>query len=385
MTDANAPLRVALLAGTLARGGAEKQFVYAARALQAGGAEVRVFALTRGEFHEADLTAVGLAPRWIGRHSNPLLRTARFAGLLREWHPHVVQAGHFYVNLHVAMAAGASGALSLGALRSDGERDVSQTGLFGKASLRAPTGLIANSHAARSNAIRLGRSATRVLVVPNVLDIAAFDRAWGGPSARRRAGDGFVATLIARLLPEKRVERFLRGLADARRRNARIRGRIVGAGPEGGALERLAAETGLIPHGVEFLGDRDDVPILLADSDALVLTSDREGFPNVLLEAMAAGLPVVTTPAGDAARVVTHGETGFVVSMDDGPGLADRLVSLADDVGLAQRLGTRGRARLQSCFSEGALGPALREAYAAAARWGPRRTRKALECQLPVS
>ena len=377
MTRDAGPLRVAMLAGTLARGGAEKQFVYMVRALKADGADVRVFTLTRGDFYEAALGDIGVTPHWVGRHPNPVVRAAALAVRFRSWRPDVVQAGHFYVNLHAAIAAATAGALSLGSVRSDAVRDVHRTGVFGRASLRAPRGLVVNSHAARANAARLGRRPERVLVVPNVIDLAAFDAAPARSAGVAGAGDGFCAAVVARLIDSKRLERFLHALAEARREVPVIRGRIAGDGPERGRLERVAADLGLLPDGLQFLGEQPDVPTVLAAADVLMLTSDQEGFPNVLLEAMAARLPVITTPAGDAARIVVDGGTGFVV--DGEPRLlAAKLVALARDRELARRMGAAGRARVEREFSDTGLGTSLRKAYASASAWAPGRVRGVL-------
>jgi glycosyltransferase involved in cell wall biosynthesis len=89
------------------------------------------------------------------------------------------------------------------------------------------------------------------------------------------------------------------------------------------------------------------VPALLARSAMLVLTSEYEGFPNVILEAMAARLPVITTPAGDAGVVVQHGQTGFVVKPDDTQGMAAVLVQLARSPATRTRLGDAGRKRVE--------------------------------------
>ena len=371
------PLRVAMVAGTLARGGAEKQLVYMVRALRADGADVRVFTLTRGDFYEAALGELGVSPDWIGRHPNPVLRAAALAARFRTWRPDVVQAGHFYVNLHAAMAAATAGALSLGSVRSDAVRDVQKTGVLGRVSLHAPRGLVVNSHAARANAARLGRNPERVLVVPNVIDLAAFDAAQARSAGRAGMGDDFCATIVARLIESKRLERFLHALAEARREVPAIRGRIAGDGPERGRLEALAADLGLLPQGLQFLGELADVPAALAAADVLMLTSDQEGFPNVLLEAMAARLPVICTAAGDSARIVLDGDTGCVV--DGAPAaLAARLVALARDHVLGERMGAAGRARVERHFNDAGLGAALRAAYAAASQWAPGRVRAVL-------
>jgi len=377
MTRDPGPLRVAMVAGTLARGGAEKQLVYMVRALKADGADVQVFSLTRGEYYEAALAEMAVQPNWVGRHANPVLRAGALAARFRSWQPDVVQAGHFYVNLHVAIAAATAGALSLGSVRSDAIRDVRRTGAFGRASLRAPRGLVVNSHAARANAAQLGCRPERLLVVPNVIDLAAFDAARTGSARVAGAGEGFCATVVARLIDSKRLERFLHALALARREVPEIQGRIAGDGPERGRLERLAADLGLLPQGLQFLGEQANVPAVLSDADVLMLTSDQEGFPNVLLEAMAARLPVICTPAGDAARIVLDGNTGFVVDGEP-PLLASRLVALARDRQLARRMGAAGRARVGREFSDAGLGTSLRTAYASARPWAPRRVRAVL-------
>ena len=99
---------------------------------------------------------------------------------------------------------------------------------------------------------------------------------------------------------------------------------IVGDGPLWTALHQRAQDLGLLPDGVAFLGRRNDVPALLGSADMLVLSSDHEGCPNVVMEAMAARRPVVTTPAGDAGVLVEDGVSGYVVPFDDVEAMADQ-------------------------------------------------------------
>src|SRR5205085_157391 len=149
------------------------------------------------------------------------------------------------------------------------------------------------------------------------------------------------------LVPVKRFDRFLDAVALARRAAPGLKALLVGEGPDRDALERHAAALGLFPDHLAFLGRRGDVPRLLRQADVLVLTSDYEGCPNVVLEAMAAGVPVVTTPAGDAGRVVQDGVTGFVTPFDDTEGLAARLVRLCNAPDLRARLGQAARRRAE--------------------------------------
>src|SRR3989442_13856829 len=114
------PLRVAFLAGTLEFGGAEKQLVYMARALQEAGLRVRVYTLGENEVNEAPLRDAGLGPIGVGRAAHPILRLVTFVRALRHFRPHIIQAATFYVNLYVALASRLFGSLAIGAMRNDG-------------------------------------------------------------------------------------------------------------------------------------------------------------------------------------------------------------------------------------------------------------------------
>jgi glycosyltransferase involved in cell wall biosynthesis len=149
---------------------------------------------------------------------------------------------------------------------------------------------------------------------------------------------------------------MLMALAHARRKVPWLTLTLVGDGPERGSLEELRHALGLPEGAVRLLGERHDVPRLLAASDIFLLTSDHEGFPNVVLEAMAARLPVVTTAAGDAGTVVVEGQTGYLVGRDDESGMAHRLVELALDPIRRQVMGLAGRERVGQHYSCRGLG-----------------------------
>jgi len=368
-------LRVALLAGTLAQGGAEKQLVYMAQALYRAGIDVRIYALTRDEFYEAVLRSSGVAPVWVGQFGSPPLRLAAITAALREFRPHVLQSTHFYTNLYVSGAAWPHGAIAIGAVRNDTTFDVAANGRWGRWLLRAPPALIVNSEAARRNAEALGVDGRSIHVVPNVIRLPEFDAGASGPRPASLRPDRVVVSGVGRLVSAKRFDRFIAALALARREAPELAGILIGEGPEQEALRDAAAAHGLLPEGVLFLGRRDDVPALLRQADVHLLTSDHEGFPNVVLEAMAAGLPVITTPAGDAGVVVTEGATGYVVPGDDIEGMAERMVRLARSPDLRRRLGTAGRRRVEEHYSFDQLGDRLLSTYRAVAeRQGRRRT-----------
>jgi glycosyltransferase involved in cell wall biosynthesis len=176
-----------------------------------------------------------------------------------------------------------------------------------------------------------------------------------------------VAIAVGNLLPVKRIDRFLAALRLARLRSPDLRGVVVGDGPERQRLEATAAELGLLPDGIAFLGSRDDVPGLLRQADMLVLSSEHEGFPNAVLEAMGARLPVVATRCGDVERIVADGVTGFVVPPDDVEGMAERMSALAGSLELRRRLGEAGRAVAERTYASWRLAGRLQETYQAIA------------------
>jgi glycosyltransferase involved in cell wall biosynthesis len=325
------------------------------------GADVRVLSLTRGDALEPEVRALGLEPVWIGRRGSPPLRLVRLLRELRHAPPVIVHATHFFANLYAAAAARWFGAVSLGSVRNDVIRELQMAGRWGQWQLRAPTALIANSLTGCENAKRFGIPDRRVHYLPNVIDLERFDREAGLPTTVPSAR-GPIAVAVANPRPAKRLDRFLHALAAARRRLP-VTGWIVGDGPSRPDLEILADSLGLLPDGVRFLGTRGDVPALLRRADLLVLTSDHEGSPNVILEAMAARRPVVATPAGDVRSLVVEGVTGHVVEPDDATALTDRIVELATDSARRTRFGEAGRARVESEFAPSGLPMRLRRIY----------------------
>jgi glycosyltransferase involved in cell wall biosynthesis len=375
-------LRVAFIAGSLGQGGAEKQLLYLARELMRVRVDVRVLTLTHGEAREPAFAEAGVPVEWVGRHRLPL-RLADLVLATRRFRPHIVQAAHFFTNLYAASLARFGDAAGIGALRNDARFDMEECGRWGGPLLRVPRSLIANSRTAAGYAEAAGVEASRIHVLANVIDLDQFDsRAAGSPRlTRARAGEReVIAAAVARLVPAKRLDRFLRALARARREERLLRGLIVGDGPERARLEALAGGLGLLPDGVRFVGACADVPRVLAGADMLVLTSQHEGFPNVLLEGMAARLPIVTTPAGDAGMLVDEGRTGFVVPFHDVELLTERMLTLARSPATCRAFGAAGRARVEAQYRvDGLAGRALEIYHRIAARQRRVKTLRAVD------
>jgi glycosyltransferase involved in cell wall biosynthesis len=222
---------------------------------------------------------------------------------------------------------------------------------------RSTDALVAVSPEIRDELVDLGvAAAVRFTVVPLGFDLTPFlDDA--GREARREAvrtswgvdGDDPVVTLVARLVPIKRVDRFL-DVAAAVADRPRVRFVIVGDGELREELVASAAACGLGDR-LHWAGFRRDMADVYAASDVIVLTSDNEGTPVSLIEAQAAGVPVVSTDVGGVAFVVEHGRTGLLASPGDHPELAGAIVALLDDAALAARLAAAGRAQARESFA----------------------------------
>lgn len=117
---------------------------------------------------------------------------------------------------------------------------------------------------------------------------------------------------------------------------------VVGDGEERGRLERSAARLGL-GERIHFLGWRADLETILPELDVVICASKNEGTPVALIEAMAAGVPVLSTDVGGVADLVAHGETGWLVPAGDPPALAQAIRYLLDNPALSRRVAAAGR------------------------------------------
>ena len=219
------------------------------------------------------------------------------------------------------------------------------------------TQLVAVSPEVREDLVRLGVAPPEdIRVIPLGLPLDHFvldddERARRRKELRDELGipqDAPVVTMIARLVPIKRVDRFLAAAAEvADRTDAWFV--ILGDGELRDQLHRhvLARK---IKERLIWAGFRRDVAGQCVASDVVVLTSDNEGTPVSLIEAQAAGVPVVTTRVGGAETVVVDGETGFVVEPDGADPLADAIGTILGDREMAERMGVAGQKHVLQQF-----------------------------------
>jgi glycosyltransferase involved in cell wall biosynthesis len=185
-----------------------------------------------------------------------------------------------------------------------------------------------------------------VLVIPNGVDSSRFS------PARRHSPEGPVRIGVAgRIVFQKGVDVLLNALSRMPS-CAQVFLEVIGDGPARPALERLARGLGLDDR-VRFVGWKTppEMPGLYRQLDAFVLPSRDEGMPNVVLEAMATGLPVVATRIAGNEELVIQGETGFLVPPEDSDTLATTLTTLVPDPSLREHMGAAGRALVEERYT----------------------------------
>jgi len=336
-------LKLCFLAGTLEHGGAERQLFYILQALCQAGNTPRLLSLDQGEFWEERIKGLGVSVTWVGDQPSRFKRLFRVLKEVWKDRPDVLQSQHFYANTYVGLAARLIHARGIGAMRNNGYTEVKESGrLGGWLNLHCPQIMAANSRTAIQFAASHGLPASRLYFLPNVVDTERFR-----PSGES-SGKPLTLIAVGRLVKQKRLDRFISILACLRTEyRLDVKGLIVGPGcqnedlrPE---LEHQARGLGLPPDIVEFRGGVSDTRLAYREAAVCVLTSDHEGTPNVLLEAMASGLPVVAARVGGVPDIVQHGRTGFLFEPGDVEGFAAALAWLTKSSELRTKMGRRAR------------------------------------------
>ncbi len=156
---------------------------------------------------------------------------------------------------------------------------------------------------------------------------------------------------IARLVEQKNHPLLFEAIRILKKDHDNFKVILAGDGPYRGHLEKLAKEMGL-EYTVFFLGNRTDMEKILPALDMVVQSSNFEGLPNAIMEAMSASKPVVATDAGGTHELIIHSETGYLVPCNDPVLLARKISVLLDDSELMTQMGEKGFEHIQKFFSE---------------------------------
>jgi glycosyltransferase involved in cell wall biosynthesis len=215
--------------------------------------------------------------------------------------------------------------------------------------------VIAVSGEIRAALIAAGAAPGRVTTILNAIDPRRYvrDRA-REPEARRALGlsaDVQVIGAVGRAEPQKRFDLLIDAFASLAATRPDLHVVIAGDGSTLPALRRQVAGLGEVGQRVHLLGHRADVDLLHHAFDVFVQSSDYEGTPNAVLEAMAFETPIVATRAGGTAEIVADGEHALLVDCGDRAGLATAIARTCDQPGLRRSLAAAARARVETALS----------------------------------
>ncbi|MGC8740480.1 MAG: glycosyltransferase [Candidatus Sumerlaeaceae bacterium] len=208
--------------------------------------------------------------------------------------------------------------------------------------------------------------AHKLRLVYNGIDLTRFDKLPPREIMRAELGlpvDAIVVGTVANLIPYKGHREIVEAAALLVPKFPQMK--FLWVGRDDGIAASLFEQAQLlgVAENICFLGPRQDIPRVLAAVDMLVSASHEEGFSNVILEAMAAGLPVVATRVGGNPEAVVDGETGYIVAPKDPTSLAAAIEKLAAEPDLARTMGEKGRVRVRANFSYEAMILGLERLY----------------------
>ncbi len=225
--------------------------------------------------------------------------------------------------------------------------------------------VVVNSEAARQSLLHEGLSAKMVRIVRNGVDLQQFQSNGNRQSARRRWGWGAESPLIgviANLRPEKGHIILLKAIPAILERFPQAHFLFAGPGEIEGQLRNYVTMNGLDSH-VTFLGDFYGIPDLLAALDVVVLPSTSESMPNVVLEAMSAGRPVIASAVGGCLELIDHDRTGLLFPTGDSRALAEQIVMLLSRPERRAELGRAARMHAESEFDMSIAAKRLEAVY----------------------
>jgi glycosyltransferase involved in cell wall biosynthesis len=322
-------IRVAHVVRSLDFGGAEKMVLRLAGLQKAAGnAEPRLLCIAGLGPLEGEARAIGLEPELVGmggiRFLSPI---SRVAGLLRRDRPDIVHTHNLVAHTHAAPAARM---LGIPVVHTKHGRQVTS---FGR-----PPGLrrlvysladriaVVSQDTGKSLLSKAPVDRRRLRIVYNGIDPARY-RGIDRISARKGEGLAqyrFVAGSVSRLDPVKDHPTMLRSFAAATAGRDDCAFLVVGDGPERGRIERLTGELGIAGR-VLMRGFTDEIPAMLACMDMFLQPSTEEGLSLTILEAMAAGVPVVSTAVGGTPEIIADGTSGTLIRPGDVGALAEAI------------------------------------------------------------
>ena len=227
------------------------------------------------------------------------------------------------------------------------------TNLIGKRIIKAADGARLLSSSLYDDLLKFGVDGERMRTIHRGVDTTVFNPYYDEYDVRKELGINNIFILfVGRLIKMKGVEYLIRAVKDLIPLYGNLKLVIVGDGDAREEYERMASS---IKENVIFTGYRSDAYRFMCAADIVVLPSLCEGCPNIVLEAMACGTPVIASRVGAVPDIIENDKTGIIVEQKDVEGLKKALVQLIEDQELAKKMGERGRERIEKYFTWDAI------------------------------
>jgi len=340
--------RILYLVGQLGPGGSERQLCLLLQKMdrERYRPEVVVWSFQDAETYVRHIQRLDVALHRFPHTHTSTRKMLAVRRIVQRIRPEIVHSYSFYTNVAAYWATLGTKIIPIGAVRSDLLDNKRSSGsILGRLSARWPNKQIYNNFAAAENARNSGTlfAPRRVFVVQNGLDLQQFQKI---PLSNK---EPILILGVGSLLEYKRWDRLLRVALKLKQRGLQFLVEIVGGGPLRECLERQIHDLEIADR-VRFAGHTDDVAGVIAKSTVLAHTSDVEGCPNVIMEAMACGRAVVAMEAGDIPYLVDDGRTGFVIPRGDEEKMVECLAELIANHNLCLRMGEAGRNKAEREF-----------------------------------
>jgi glycosyltransferase involved in cell wall biosynthesis len=342
--------RILHIVPSLARSGTTTQLALLLAGLPSSEFELHVAALDSGGPAAEDFRQLGIEPKIMGRRwkADPFAWW-RLRRHLTELRPHLVQTWQFDANCYGRIAALSIGIGSMVATERAVDTWKSDLEFIIDRRLAMRTDrIVVDSAAVRAFYVFHGLPMEKLTVIPGGVTVATTVKSGAREQLLSELGlspDAKLIAYVGTITQRKRLKELVWATDQLKAVNIPAHLLIVGAGPARQALERYRW-LNRVDERVHFLGTRNDVPGLLANVDVLWQPSDTEGHSNAILEAMAAGIPVVAAAETGNRELVVTGETGYLVSTDERAGFARWTLPLLENPALARQLGAAGQQRV---------------------------------------
>jgi len=350
--------RVLQIIPTLDRSSAARQLVQLAKGLPRDEFEVHVCTLERAGALAADLQAAGIPLHVVGQPwTFDPFTFWKLRQYIRQLKPDLVQTWTFVANTYGRLAARSADVGTIVATqRSADPAEAERQKWVDRWLARRTDAIVVNGRAVQALQIAQGIAPSKLRLIPDGVEPAAPSPTthadllaeFGLPPGAKLIG------AVGRLCHQKRLKDLIWATDLIKVIRDDVHLLIIGEGTQRRNLERFR-DNCRIRDKAHFLGERADIPRLMPHFELLWLASDFEGVPNVVLEAMACGLPIVATDIEGNRELVTHGQNGFLVPLGDRAGLGRCANKILQDAALRQRLGEASRVRVSHDFTVAAM------------------------------